>query len=380
MAKASNATTKKTPRKAAAAKRSPKKTTKAAPKSKTKRTKDTFVEEPIKENDEQESAEMEEEPIEVEEDGSDEENETDTDTTRLDLIPKQETSLVPFDPLQKYLMEIRRYSLLSREEEHDLAVAYVEDEDVKAAEKLVTGNLRLVVKIAMDYRKYWMNLLDLIQEGNVGLMQAVKNYDPYRGVKLSSYSSFWIKAYILKFIIDNWSLVKIGTTQAQRKLFFNLKKEKENLMLLGYKPDAETLAKRLDVKPEQVREMDQRISGGDLSLDRPVSNDGQGQDHHVDFLESDNTDVDEELADAELRQLFHDKLKEFRQRLTDKEAYLFDHRLLTEQPQTLQEIGDEYGVSRERIRQIEERLIKKLRKFFEEEVPEMADIDIIPAG
>lgn len=219
-----------------------------------------------------------------------------------------------------------------------------------------------------------MNLLDLVQEGNIGLMQAVKRYDPYRGVKLSSYSSFWIKAYILKFIIDNWSLVKIGTTQAQRKLFFNLKKEKEKFALLGYDPDTEEIAERLKVKPELVTEMEQRMAGSDFSLDSPVGNDST--DSHIDFLESDYAEVDERLADNELHLMFRMKLKDFRKTIKDKEAYIFDNRLLSESPKTLSSIGDHYGISRERIRQIEERLIKKLRDYLQKESPELSDITI----
>lgn len=289
-------------------------------------------------------------------------------------LPEESTSLVRFDPLKQYLSEIRRYPLLKPEQEHELAVRYRETGDVQAAEKLVTSNLRLVVKIAGDYQKYWMNLLDLVQEGNLGLMQAVRHFDPYRGVKLSSYSSFWIKAYILKFIIDNWSLVKVGTTQAQRKLFFNLKREKEKYALLGYNPDAETLAKDMGVKPELVVEMEQRLGGGDLSLDQPVGEDGD--DRHIDFLADSAERVDDQLADLEIRDLFRVKLADFRARLNEKELYIFDHRLLAEEPATLNDIGERYHISRERIRQIEERMIAKLKQFFREEVPELADFSV----
>ena len=288
----------------------------------------------------------------------------------------ESTSLVRFDPLQQYLSEIRRYPLLTPDEEHSLAAEYQQTKELKAAQKLVTSNLRLVVKIAHDYQKYWMNLLDLVQEGNVGLMQAVRHYDPYRGVKLSSYSSFWIKAYILKFIIDNWSLVKIGTTQAQRKLFFNLRREKEKYALLGYDPDTATIAADMGVKPELVTEMEQRLQGGDLSLDAPLG--GDSEESHLDFLADNKDGIDEHLADLEIRDLFREKLSVFRARLKEKELYIFDHRLLAEQPATLNEIGERFAISRERIRQIEERMIAKLRQFFKEEVPELADFIIAP--
>jgi len=290
------------------------------------------------------------------------------------LVARDHADIVRYDPLHRYLTDIRRYPLLTPEEEYRLAVHYKETQDVGTARHLVTSNLRLVVKIAMDYQKYWMNLLDLVQEGNVGLMQAVRHYDPYRGVKLSSYASFWIKAYILKFIIDNWSLVKIGTTQAQRKLFFNLKKEKEKYALLGYDPGPSTIAENLNVKPELVVEMEQRMAGGDLSLDQPINADST--DRHIDHLPSKQADIDDQLADQELKELFHTKLEIFRKTLSDKEQYIFEHRLLSDNPETLNEIGEYYGISRERIRQVEERLIKKLKEYMQKEVPELSDLDV----
>ncbi len=196
---------------------------------------------------------------------------------RYDLRPvpiKKDGSLVAYDPLQMYLWEIRRYSLLTKEEEVELAIRYREKNDQEAAHKIILSNLRLVVKIAMDFHRYWMkNLMDLIQEGNVGLMQAVKKFDPYRGIKFSYYASFWIKAYILKFIMENWKLVKIGTTQAQRKLFFNLAKEKERLLSLGYDPEPKLLAERLDVRKDEIIEMGQRLGGWEVSIDAPVKED-----------------------------------------------------------------------------------------------------------
>jgi RNA polymerase sigma-32 factor len=175
---------------------------------------------------------------------------SDTEKTLKEIpeITKQEkdTSLTPFDPLQKYLREISQYRLLTQEEEHHLAVKYQEEHDKEAAYILITSNLRLVVKIALEFHRAWtMNILDLIQEGNIGLMQALNKFDPHHGVKLSSYASFWIRAYILRFILDNWRLVKIGTTQAQRKLFFNLKKEKAKLEALGYAAEPKQLAEAM---------------------------------------------------------------------------------------------------------------------------------------
>jgi RNA polymerase sigma-32 factor len=280
---------------------------------------------------------------------------------------------VSFDPFRLYLDEIKRYPLLSREEEMDLAIRYREKSDIESAYKLITANLRLVVKIAMDFQRYWMqNLMDLIQEGNVGLMQAVKKFDPYRGYKFSYYASFWIKAYIIKFIMDNWKLVKIGTTQAQRKLFFNLRKEKERLEAQGIEASPKLLSHRLDVKESEIVEMDQRLNSWEISLDSPLKEDSE--DTHKSFLPSDDLPVDDQIADQEAKAILHEKLMLFKEQLKGKEAVIFAKRLLTEDPMTLQEIGDKFGISRERVRQIESRLKKKLKIHLEEEIE---DIDLL---
>lgn len=281
---------------------------------------------------------------------------------------EKDTSLAKFDPLQKYLAEISRYKLLTREEEYQLAVQYREENDPDSAYKLVTGNLRLVVKIALEFHRAWvMNLLDLIQEGNIGLMQAVKKFDPYQGVKLSSYSSFWIRAYILKYILDNWRLVKIGTTQAQRKLFFNLHKEKAKLEALGYAAEPKQLADAMGVKEKEVIQMDQRMSSWETSLDTPIRSDGERS--LMDFLPEKKALLDKKLADDEIKSLVNQKLKKFKKTLKDKELDIYETRLLAENPATLQEIGDRYGITRERTRQIEERLLRKIKEFLTEEIP-----------
>lgn len=286
----------------------------------------------------------------------------------------QANPLVRYDPLQAYLMEIRRYNLLSREEEFSLAVRHLETKDPEATYKLITSNLRLVVKIALDFQRYWMsNLLDLIQEGNIGLMQAVKRFDPYRGVKLSSYASFWIKAYILKFIMDNWRLIKIGTTQSQRKLFFNLRKEKDQLDRMGYAPEPKLLAERLDVKEEDVIEMNQRMEGWELSLETPINDESRYT--HKDMVVAEEIPSDELLARHESQSLIRNKIGELRSTLNEKEKDILDNRLLAENPLTLQVLGDRYSISRERIRQIEERLLKKIKVYLEKEVPDLHPID-----
>ncbi|WP_449244957.1 RNA polymerase factor sigma-32 [Desulfobacca acetoxidans] len=280
-----------------------------------------------------------------------------------------EPGLVEVDSLQRYMGEINRYPLLQPEEEKRLATLYHETADQDAAYTLITSNLRLVVKIALDFQKFWMrNLLDLIQEGNIGLMQAIKKFDPYRGIKLSYYASFWIKAYILKFIMDNWKLVKIGTTQAQRKLFFSLKKEKERLRAQGYEADPKLISTRLNVKEAEVIEMDQRLGSWEFSLDAPLKSDSE--ELHINFLTSGETAADEHLAREEMKDIFLMRLAEFRNTLKDNERDILDLRLLAEHPLTLQEIGARHNISRERVRQIEERLLKKLRQFMHNEIPD----------
>jgi len=287
----------------------------------------------------------------------------------------RETSLTRFDPLQRYLMEISRYRLLTKEEEYQLAIKYKEEKDPEAAYRLVTSNLRLVVKIALEFHRAWvMNLMDLIQEGNIGLMQAVRKFDPYQGIRLSSYASFWIRAYILRFIIDNWRLVKIGTTQAQRKLFFNLQKEKARLEALGYSVEPKQLAESIGVKEREVIQMDQRMSSWETSLDAPLKGDTERS--LMDFLPQRQVITDKRLADDEIRSLVSQKLKEFKKTLKDKELEIYQDRLLAENPKTLQEIGNKYGITRERARQIEERLLKKIKAFLGEEIPGIEDYKI----
>lgn len=280
------------------------------------------------------------------------------------------TSLARQDPLAVYMRDVQRYRLLTRDEERELAVRYVEEGDLDAARTLVTSNLRLVVKIAYDYRQAYKNLLDLVQEGNIGLMQAVRKYDPYKGVKLSSYAAWWIRAYILRYILNNFRLVKVGTTQAQRKLFFNLKKEKAKLAALGIEPTPELIAERLDVPKKDVVSMDRRLSAGEASLDAPVGT-GEGRTiARVDLLPSDGSRVDDVLADSELSDALTAKIHEFGELLQDKEKVIFEERLLAEDPKTLQELGEGFGVSRERVRQIEKRLLQKLKNYISEQVGE----------
>lgn len=274
-----------------------------------------------------------------------------------------------FDPLQKYLQEISKYPVLSREEEEAIAKAYYETKDPRLAYKLVISNLRLVAKIALEFQKFWAyNFLDLIQEGNLGLLQAVKKFDPYKGVKFSYYASFWIRAYMLKYIMDNWKLVKLGTTQAQRKLFYKLRKEKERLAQLGFEPTAQKIAQQLGVKESEVEEMEMRLLSQDLSIDTPISPDSE--DTLGDFLKDTRPTPEDTYAREEILNNFRRLLKEFAYSLTGKDYIIFYERLLAEEPKTLNELSQKLGISKERVRQIEERIIKKLRKFLQEKLPD----------
>jgi len=282
--------------------------------------------------------------------------------------PQQAGSLARLDPMQQYLREVQKHPLLTPDEEHSLAIKYSGSGDVAAAARLVTANLRLVVKIAYEYRRAYKNIMDLVQEGNIGLMQAVKRYDPYRGVKLSSYAAWWIRAYILRFILNNWRLVKLGTTQAQRKLFFNLNKEKARLAAMGVEPSSAEIARRLGVEEQEVSDMDRRLSAGEMSLDAPV---GDSEGRAVSRLEMLPTSVsgpDSAVAEGEMQQIVKEKLADFRTTLKGKDIQIFDERLVAEEPLTLQELGDKFGISRERVRQLEARLTGRLREYLKNEL------------
>jgi RNA polymerase sigma-32 factor len=218
-------------------------------------------------------------------------------------VPPPPGPLARLDPMQQYLREVQRHALLTADEEHALAVKYVGTGDVASAARLVTANLRLVVKIAYEYRRAYKNIMDLVQEGNIGLMQAVKRYDPYRGVKLSSYAAWWIRAYILRFILNNWRLVKLGTTQAQRKLFFNLNKEKARLSAMGIEPSAAEIARRLGVEEQEVSDMDRRLSSGEMSLDAPVGDTDGRPVSRLDMMPTTTTGPDAAVADGEIQQM-----------------------------------------------------------------------------
>jgi RNA polymerase sigma-32 factor len=298
----------------------------------------------------------------------------DDEPAALEPVAKSSRSIARVDPLTAYINDIRRYPLLSREDEHELAVKFLQTGDLEIARRLVTANLRLVVKIAHEYRRAHRNLLDLIQEGNLGLVQAVKKYDPYRGVKLSSYAAWWIRAYMLKFILNNWRLVKIGTTQAQRKLFFNLRKEKEKLEAMGFDTSSKALAEALDVPEREVIDMEKRLGAGELSLDAPINSE-EGDRTHLDMLESGGDSRPDVAAEGvEFRELLKQKLAVFEKTLRGRELDIFRERLLNDSPKTLQELGTQYGISRERARQLEKRLVGKLKVYLRKELGDAVQI------
>jgi RNA polymerase sigma-32 factor len=298
------------------------------------------------------------------------EDEALTEETRdADLRQVEEKALpIPYDPLKRYLAEVSKHQVLSREEELDLALQVLNNRNRAAAEKLVLSNLKLVVKIALEYYNSYLNILDLIQEGNVGLVHAVKKYNPHKGTKFSTYASFWIRAYILKHIMDSWSIVKVGTTQSQRKLFYRLNKEKKKLEAAGMIPAPQLLASTLDVKAEEVEDMEKRLTYTDMSLDHPLYD--EGEETLMDVMRSD-ANIEEVVTTKEKNEILSKKVAEFKGLLNDKELLIFEKRIMAEEPMTLQEIGEQFRISRERVRQIENRVLKKFNDRFEADLKKL---------
>ena len=263
--------------------------------------------------------------------------------------------------LQTYLQQINQFPLLTQEEEFQLAVRYRKYNDIEAAQKLITSNLRFVVKVAFEYKSYGVKLQDLIQEGNIGLMMAVKKFNPYKGYRFISYAIWWIRAYIQNFIIKTWSLVKIGTTQAQKKLFYKIGKVRKALESDGaIEKKYELLAKDLDVAKEDIIEMEQRMAARDLSLDAPFD---EGQElTHLDLLKEESPNQEEAIAQEEEKRIREREVQHAMKRLNEKEAFVIKNRVMADEPLTLQEIGDHLKLSRERVRQIESEALKKLRR------------------
>ncbi|MGK5083804.1 RNA polymerase factor sigma-32 [Bdellovibrionota bacterium FG-1] len=283
----------------------------------------------------------------------------------IEITESEVSAISPTDPLRRYLDEIRRYPLLDAQDEFALVAQLRNTGDMDAARRLVQANLRLVVKIAMEYRSIYSNLLDLIQEGNIGLMKAVSKFDPTKGARLGYYSSWWIRSYILKYLLDNFRLVKIGTTQAQKKLFYHLMREKERLEAQGLLAGPKLLAEKLNVREKDVIEMEQRLSGRgvEMSIDTPVNSSEEGGATHRDLLQDPHEATDEILARNQILDLLKSKLPAFEKQLNEKELRILKDRLLAEEPKTLQEVADLYGLTRERARQIEAKVLIKLREF-----------------
>jgi RNA polymerase sigma-32 factor len=281
-------------------------------------------------------------------------------------VPKPiDTSLVPSgDPVAHYMAEIARYPLMTREQEKEIAIRYRETGDPKAAEALVTSNLRFVVKVASEYTKFGARLIDLVQEGNVGLMHAVKEFNPYKGTRLITYAVWWIRGYIQEFLMRQYSMVRIGTTATQRKLFYQLQREREKLEKMGIE-GIHQLSGKLGVSEEEITDMQSRLSGRDVSLDAPVGEDGNAR--LIDLQsEADPSAMDENYGRKEELAILSEKIEALRPTLNEKEKFLLDARVLSDEPMTLQEIGDKYGTTREAVRQMENRLLEKIRKSVRE--------------
>jgi RNA polymerase sigma-32 factor len=276
------------------------------------------------------------------------------------------------DPLSLYVDQIRRFPLLDREEETRLARHFRETGDPDAARRLIGANLRLVVKIAHEYKKAAQSLLDLVQEGNLGLVQALRKYDPERGVRFSSYGVFWVRAYMLRFILNNWHLVKIGTTPAQRKLFFNLKKEQAKLEQGGFQATSAQLAEVLQLPESEIVDMQMRLSANATSLDAPAGADDERT--RLEMLPDQSDAPDEVAAATEVRERLSQTMAAFGARLDGRERTIFEERLMSEEPRTLQEIGKMFSISRERARQVEKQLVKKLKTYLKKELGEMVEI------
>lgn len=283
----------------------------------------------------------------------------------LPILHDEHASLVRLDPLRAYLAEVMRYPMLNEEEERELMERYHKNGDVEAARKLVTSHLRLVVKIAMEYKSAYHNVLDLIGEGNVGLMHAVKKFDPSKGTRLGYYATWWIRSYILKYILDNFRLIKVGTTKTQRKLFFNLMQEKQKIEQMGYYADSRLLSSKLGVDVSEIEDMTNRLTQPELALESPVSH-GPRSAILEDFITDDDIPIDEKISNRQMSDIFRKKLEEFSKSLKPRELKILKERLLSEVPLTLQEIADEYGISKERTRQIEAKIMEKLKVYFKD--------------
>jgi RNA polymerase sigma-32 factor len=295
----------------------------------------------------------------------------------LSMPSSTERSLVPSDPFRKYLAEIRRYPPLTREDEQELARRYRATGDREALFRLITANLMLVVRVALSFRRAAKNLLDLVQEGNLGLLQAIERFDPDVGVRLPTYAAWWVRAYIVKYLLDNVRQVRVGTTNARRKLLYNLRREKSRLEALGYETGPRQLAEHFGVTEEDVTDVQKALDARDVALDAPL---GDEEDRtRAETIPSAAPSVEEEVARRELQERVQAALGRFRVGLSEREHAILDERILAEEPVTLQVLGDRFGTTREAVRQAEARLMARLKEFLTAEFGELASIRIGPA-
>lgn len=267
------------------------------------------------------------------------------------------------DALALYLSEISQYTLLTEKEERELSIRYLEKNDLNAAKKLITSNLRFVVKIALEYSKFESRIIDLIQEGNLGLMHAVKEFDPHKGARLITYAVWWIRGYIREYLMKNYSQIKIGTTTTQRKLFYKLKSEIQKLESQGMEGNVKLLSQKLGASPKEITDMKQRLTNKDISLDTPVHDDPSFR--LVDLQTYDGQNIDETIASKEETTIVRKNIDLLKKKLNEKEIYIIENRLLTDSPKTLQEIGNKFNITRERTRQIEKKLLGKIKEVLE---------------
>lgn len=286
-------------------------------------------------------------------------------TSKTKAPALKEKALSVTDPLARYMAEVKKYPLLSKEEEKRLAMLFYDKGDQSAAEKLVTANLRFVVKIAAEYSKFGNKMIDLIQEGNMGLMHGVRQYNPYNGARLITYAVWWIRGYIQEYLMKQHSMVRVGTTANQRKLFYQLRKQKEELERMGFDAGVKKLSGQLGIPEKEVSEMTQRMSGGDISLDKSVNHDGTTTLIELQHDEY-QSQADDELGNKEEIEQLRQSISSIKDQLNKREVELLEDRLLSEFPKTLKAIGDRYGVSREAVRQMEARLLKKIKAKLQE--------------
>jgi RNA polymerase sigma-32 factor len=293
------------------------------------------------------------------------------------LVPGGQSGLVPYDPFRRYLAELRKYPPLTREEERELARRYRDTGDREALFRLVTANLMLVVRVAYSFRRAARNMLDLVQEGNIGLLHAIDRFDPELGVRLPTYAAWWVRAYMVKFLLDNVRLVRVGTTNARRKLLRNLRAEKQRLEALGYEVGPRMLADHFGVSEQDVQDVQLALESRDVSLDEPIGGDEQRRQEEV-LADDAAVGADEVAARAELQERAERAIAEFRRGLSERERTILDRRILSDDPETLQSLGDRFGTTREAARQAEARLMKRLKTFLKERLGDVGRIEIGP--